>query len=226
MSSTSSFGNAILDTFKINSSGIFLKDFHIQRTTEAFQCLGTNLPISRIHETYNLVEKENSPEMAKIGRLIFQNPTCGYSFEIFDLDPLASVVKLQPILELKQPSGVGSQNYKWLDRNFWNQMKILKSTAADDVLTVNEKMQVVETSRFNLFFYDARKNEVLTPPLASGCIHGVYRRWALANKVISLPKLGPVPIFEKDVLFSEINRYQIFVANSVREVLSAELTSP
>ena len=126
---------------------------------------------------------------------------------------------------MKQPSGIGSKNFKWLERDFWDQINSLKAITADDVLTINEKMQVVETSRFNLFFYDPAEKVVMTPTLSSGCIHGVYRRWALGNKFITLPNLGAVSIFAKDILFSEIHRYQIFVANSVREVLSAELFS-
>ena len=217
--------NSVLDTFKINSSGIFLKDFHILRTQEAFLSVGVKAPIDKIKASYDLVEKENLTETCKMGRLIFQIPTAESSFKILEIAPMKSVLKLQPILKVKQPSGTGSKNFKWLERDFWDQINSLKAITADDVLTINEKMQVVETSRFNLFFYDPAEKVVMTPTLSSGCIHGVYRRWALGNKFITLPNNGPVSIFEKDILFSEIHRYQIFVANSVREVLSVELFS-
>ena len=223
MSNTPNLVKAILDTFKINSSGIFLKYFHIQRTQEALLCAGANIPSGKIETIYNLIEKQNNFEASKIGRLTFQISTAEFNLQILEMNTLKPILKLDPILNLKQKSGTGPQNYKWADRDFWNKINLLRSPAADDVLTINKKMHVVETSRFNLFFFDPARQRVLTPTLSSGCIHGVYRRWALANNFITLPNLGPITIFEEDILFSEIDRYQIFVANSVREVLSAEL---
>ena len=225
MSNLHKFKNSVLDTFKINPSGIFLKELHILRTQKAFLSIGLEIPINKIKAAYDLVEKNNLSENCKLGRLIFQIPSTNYSFEVLEMNSTKSMIKLHPILELKQVSGSGVQNFKWLNRDFWAQLKLLKAPAADDVLTINDKMQVVETSRFNLFFYDADQKVVTTPTLSSGCIDGVYRRWALTNQSVILPDLGPVAIFEKDILFSEIHRYQIFVANSVREVLSAELFS-
>jgi branched-chain amino acid aminotransferase len=43
----------------------------------------------------------------------------------------------------------------------------------DDLFIVNEKSEIIESSNSNIFLF---KDEVLlTPPLNSGCIHGVMR---------------------------------------------------
>ena len=87
----------------------------------------------------------------------------------------------------------------------------------------NEKNELVETSRFNIFLFDKRNDIVFTPSLASGCINGVYRRFVFCQNFIQLPKLGKKKIQELCLTAEKIYDYQLFVANSVRGVLLAEL---
>ena len=62
-----------------------------------------------------------------------------------------------------------------------------------------------------------------TPPLASGCINGVYRRFVMNEGFINLPHWGRTEIKEYSILANDLSKYQLFVANSVRGVLPAEL---
>lgn len=213
--------NAVLDTFKINSNGIFLKEIHIQRSLEALALRNKIFSVHSVAILYDAIEKANLKKVTSLGRLVIDCSTLQSNFTVQLLPSITEPVRLEIIRSLKQTSGEGVQNYKWADRAFWNQLLSLKASLADDVLSVNEKDQVVETSRFNIFFYCSVKAVVFTPPLTSGCIHGTYRRWALQQGFIELPQLGSKPLYEKNIFREDIKTYQLFVANSVRGVLSA-----
>lgn len=49
----------------------------------------------------------------------------------------------------------------------------------DDVILFNTSGAIMESSICNLAFY--RHGRWLTPPLTTGCISGVFRRWLLEN---------------------------------------------
>lgn len=223
MFNTSNLSLSILDTFKINSSGIFLKEFHIQRTFNAFQRLGKNPELQIIISAYEEIERFKSFTFDHLVRLVFDSNDNSYTFEVQKLTPLTEPIKLEVIPHVRQLSGLGLQNYKWESRPYWNKILKLMSANATDVLSLNEKDELVETSRFNLFLYDKNENLVFTPPLFSGCIQGTFREWLLQSGTMTLPQLGKKNVLEKSVYYSDLSQVQIFAANSVRGVLSCEL---
>ena len=217
----------ILDTIKATNKGFTYKKLHALRTFEAYQMYYKTFSLDQVLDTYNVMEKEvlKSFTTDLVVRSLFLKSELKYTFTTNDYVALKSAVKLQIIRELRQPSGLGRQNFKWNDRTYWNQVLKLKSTSTDDVISLNEKNQPVETSRFNLFFYDGSSNEVFTPSLSTGCVNGVFRRFAFQQGFVQLPEIGIKKLRETDIFIDTIKNYQLFVANSVRGLVPAELVS-
>ncbi len=225
MFSTLKIDSDILDTFKIEAAGILYKQLHALRTFEAYQHLKKNIGLGDILLKYDEIEKQlvSKGITEKIVRVVFSARDFVYTFTFSDCVALESPVWLELIRNIKQQSGIGAQNYKWKQRLFWDELIQKKMKSAFDVISVNEKDELVETSRFNIFLYDKTSDFVLTPALSSGCINGVLRRLIIHQNYIDLPKLGRKKIQEKALLAENISQYQLFVANSVRGVLPAEL---
>jgi len=229
--------NKILDTLRLDDEGFYLKPFHIDRTVEALFAIigqpthyGQHAISKKIRYIYDeiekiLLQKKTSP-LARV-RIVL-NPS-DLSYEISH-DPISltdAPIKLQLASELKNPlystSGKGLHNYKWEDRSFWENLTKQKDEHADDVLACNTKDHVTETTRFNIFFYDPKSDQVLTPPLETGCINGVFRRYVFHCGEIQLPQKGLKKLAEHVVHRNELPNYDLYVANSVRGVLPARL---
>jgi para-aminobenzoate synthetase/4-amino-4-deoxychorismate lyase len=82
----------------------------------------------------------------------------------------------------------------------------------DDVLLVNERGEVTESTRANLVL--RLGGELLTPPLASGLLPGVFRERLLARGIVREQVLFPA-----DVLRAE----KVWLVNSVRWWMAAEV---
>ena len=213
----------ILDTMLIKNSKIFLKVFHEQRTFECFRSLGLELTPVAVAAAYQEIENLHSQFENRILRVIFarQLPLC-FEIEIKAALPVPTPVKLCGVRvdDLKAAS-----RFKWQDRSNWNRWLQQKIPAADDIVTINENDDLIETSRHNLFLFDESNDIVKTPDLLSGGLDGVYRRFVMSAGEIELPGLGRKKVISTRIPVLEINNYRLFVANSVREVLGAEFIS-
>lgn len=217
--------NNILDTLRLDSTGFFLKKFHVQRTFEAFQEIQNPISYEKVFQIYNLTESDllSSYSEPKIIRMLFDKTSANYTVSEHELTILNQPVQLEINLKANQPTGLGLQNFKWENRTFWNDLLQKKSSASDDIISVNTEGHITETSRFNIFLYSKEKDLVFTPSLTSGCINGVYRRFVMDQKLIHLPNLGPTSIVEMPILSDRLFESQIFLANSVRSVVQANL---
>lgn len=212
----------ILDTLRLDETGFFLKDLHIDRTFAAFQKIGSNLTRDYFVNSYSQVEQQLLQNFSekKLVRLIFDRTTGQLYSEAITLNKIKSPVVLQIVsTDLKPDNEI--TNFKWEDRNFWFELLSKKSSTAEDILILNADGFICEASRFNFFIYNKKDDCVYTPPLSSGCLSGVYRRYALQNKVVTLPNIGTKNIFEKDLTLADLDYNVAFVVNSVREILPA-----
>lgn len=82
----------------------------------------------------------------------------------------------------------------------------------DDLIFVNEKGEVTETTRFNLFI--RHNGKMITPPLESGLLPGTLRRHLLQKGTVS-----------EEVIRREdlCQAREVFLGNSVRGMVAAEL---
>ncbi len=63
-----------------------------------------------------------------------------------------------------------------------NLLPLLQATATEDVLLYNTEGEVTESSASNVALY--RGGKWLTPPLSTGCLRGVIRRWLLEHDLV------------------------------------------
>ncbi|MBY0553623.1 aminotransferase class IV [bacterium] len=218
------FKERILDTLVFKDYGIYLCTYHIDRTFEAYRFL--NLPVdkSSIAAIYAEIEQLFSERISakECLRLVFSDSLpVKYSAAIQPVKPLNTTIRLQ-LFNLEQHPKDAFE-FKWENRTYWEELNLKKQQDADDLLLVNPSQQIVETCRFNIFCYNHELNTVYTPMLSSGCLNGTYRRYALSHKEIALPEYGIVKLEEKNLNFDEIEKYDLYVANSVRGVLKAKL---
>lgn len=218
------FKEPILDTLVFKDSGIYLCAYHVDRTFEAYRFLNIPVDKSSITAIYAEIEQLYA---SRIGageclRLVFSDslPT-RYSAEIQSIKPLNTPIQLQ-LFNLEQHPQKQFK-FKWENRKYWDELNLKKHTDADDLLLINPAHQIVETSRFNVFCYNPNTNTAFTPALSSGCLNGTYRRYVLSHQEISFPEYGIVKLEEKNLNLDEIEKYNLYVANSVRGVLKAEL---
>ena len=210
----------ILDTAQIKNSKIFLKEHHQERTYEAFQFLKLSVSRHDINRCYVEIENKYAAEDNRMLRIVFSRKLpLSFDVQVLALEELRQPMRLSPVPTVEFPKG--SSRFKWEDRSLWTEMLKHKRNKADDFLLLNESGLLVETSRFNLFCFDPMKDIVLTPELSSGCLNGVYRRHVLDLGSISLPEFKEKKIIEQNVRIVDIGNYRLFVAKSVREVLTA-----
>lgn len=215
--------SAVLDTLKFKDGKIFLKRFHQDRTFEALCFDHPLLKSEEVAKVYDHLEKQKLSSNQLL-RIHFQmEEKLHYHVEVIEKSFLPDTIRLQIITGPQQLAGRGKQNYKWSRRDFWEEVLKLKEASADDIISLNAKNQITETSRCNLFLYDLNEDLVFTPTLDSGCINGVYRRYVMQNKKIILPRLGEKKLIEKDFFAEDLKNLKIYVANSVREVKLAIL---
>lgn len=69
-----------------------------------------------------------------------------------------------------------------------NLLPLLQATATEDVLLYNTEGQVTESSASNIALY--RDGKWLTPPLSTGCLRGVIRRWLLEHDLVVEAETG------------------------------------
>ena len=212
----------IIDTLILRNNEIFLKPYHMERTFEAYQFLGLNLSFLQVKGCYDHIENYLQQQNLEgwTLRLVF-SPIDPTDFKIdlkanFKIDSPVRLC-LHTTNELPEPS----RNFKFNDRDHWDALLRSKPEGFDDVLLANSNSFAIETSRFNLFLYDEKTDQVYTPELNTGCINGVYRRYALHQNKIYLPELGLKKIIEMNFTIQQIDSNNLYVANSVREVLKA-----
>lgn len=213
----------ILDTFKIQTDGIALKEFHIERSWEALTFLGlapTSDHKSQLEQLYSKIERKNP---AGCYRLILHAQTYPqYTLERRELDSLPTTIRLAPQTDSRPAEAL--DRFKWNSRERWASLNQHLPEDADDILLLTPTGHLKETSRFNVFCFSASEGYFYTPTLAAGCLNGVFRRAVLKNKALSPPDSAEkYPVYEKDLTLSEALEMQVFVGNAVRGLLSAKI---
>jgi branched-subunit amino acid aminotransferase/4-amino-4-deoxychorismate lyase len=204
-------GSNILDSLLVQNSKITLKEFHVERTFEAYRFLRLAVSKNQIQKIYD--DLETNHQNAALRLVFSKNLPVQCSAEIKPLDSLPTPIKLSLMI-----SALESTEYKWENRTAWVKIDSQKPKGTDDVLVLTPQGFLRETTRFNIFCYDEAQNTFYTPPLDTGCINGVYRRYALKNGI------DKSSVIEKPLLYTDLKDYKIFVANSARGLLPAIIT--
>ena len=217
----------ILDTLIFKDSKIHLKYFHALRTFETFKFLNQEIDFSVIQNTYDHIEAIYANQVSDLEglRLVFSRTLpLSYRVEKYNIIKLNPIIQLQMITApLANKQDLLYSAYKWEDRSCWDRRLKQKQSEADDILIVTAHNHIVEASRFNIFLYNEKQDQVFTPRLDSGCLNGVYRRFVLDQGYLDLPGIGNKKIIEENIKTEDLNHYRIFVGNSVRGLIPAHL---
>ena len=84
--------------------------------------------------------------------------------------------------------------------------------AIDEVILLNEKHEVCEGTITNIFVEDG-SGTLLTPPLSSGCLAGIFRTSLICGKKARNQRLT----------LDDLKRHPFYVGNSLRGLIRAEL---
>ena len=173
------FGIGCFETLKINEKGLicFLHE-HLERLKLGIKTCNLNCPSDQEINTQltEFINKQNLQKQKNyILRLIF---TAEYGLDL----------SLNEYIENKNPSKLTiSQNWfinSKCNLNKFKSFNYLKNHLAyqeavnsgfDDAILLNEKGEICETTRANLFFCDYNENW-FTPALESGCLPGIIRK--------------------------------------------------
>ena len=87
-------------------------------------------------------------------------------------------------------------------------MNFAKENKLDDVLFLNYKKNIVETSNSNVFIY--ANNQLITPKITEGCVDGIMRH------IIILVKNLDLKIVESEINVDDmLNAQEIILTNAV-----------
>ena len=223
------YGDGFFETLKYVPNKILFWEEHYFRMMGSLCMLRFNIPTffneeyfkNKINKTIESNNLLNSPARVKI--LFYRESPGFYKPEENNLSFIISTIPLNSNLYKLNKKGLVIDIFKdyKLGLNSLNNIKtsnkivnVLSSfynedRNIDDCLFVNEKNNIVESSSGNLFIL--LENKLITPPLHSGCINCVMRKFLLNKK-----NINGLKIIEDNISLSDLfNAEEIFFTNVI-----------
>ncbi len=222
------FGDGLFETIRvINGESIFL-DAHFNRVS-------TGLEVLKIKQNYSfnlnslqryineLLLYKNIKHGGKVKVYVFRGGLGTYKPETNQMSFIIEATDLEHNIYELNKKGYLVDVYSEYSKTV-NQLSFFKTSNSllyvlaavtaseknlDDLFIVNEKSEIIESSNSNIFLY---KDEVLlTPPLNSGCIHGVMR-----TEVIRAARDLGIIVIESNVYKEDLEKSrEIFLSNVI-----------
>jgi branched-chain amino acid aminotransferase len=105
----------------------------------------------------------------------------------------------------------GTKILSWAMNLTW--LESAQSRGFDEVILLNERGEVAECTSANIFI--ARKNQVWTPPLSSGCLPGITREVVLREIQVPGIRIGETPLIPADLEAAD----EVFITSTTRDLL-------
>lgn len=226
------YGDSVFESIALVKGRIPLLDLHWKRIKDAAQILSMQLPVSFSQDELasiclTLARKNNNPPYARIRLTLYRTdgglylpahstgqlcielravPECSFSVALKGQN---LVIYPQALLTYTPLSGLktGSALPYIIARIFAQQNE------ADNCLLLNAQGHIAEAANANIFWFETEDEVIFTPPLTSGCVAGVMRRYLIEQL---LPDMG-IACVEKPLLPE--------VLLQVRELLLTNATS-
>lgn len=206
----------ILDTFRIDQTPNPLMSYHIQRSFEALHLLNPTISKKQVATIYDsLPGISKTPLKARLE--IDPDHISDFIFTSRAIEELNTPYRIS-FSKIKAPLMNEFSAYKTTDRQYWIDSSNLNVT--DDVIKISVDGFIADTSRFNLFILD--QNQFYTPSLSSGCLKGCFRQKVLDDQYIMI-NTQSISVQEKNFKADEVHNKQLYVGNSLRGLLPAEL---
>ena len=194
----------IFETMLVNNGKIFLLDEHLDRMQKAAKyflfCFDRQKIISKIENVVKSIDNEKT----RLKILLSKSGKLNYKLALVsNIDAEIKVIISKSRIDSKNKF----QYFKTTNRFLYNrEHKKYSSKGYFDVIYLNEHSELAEGAITNIFIY--KNGTISTPPLNSGILSGVYRRYLLKNNsMIRESKLHIEDLLESD---------KIVLTNSVR----------
>jgi branched-subunit amino acid aminotransferase/4-amino-4-deoxychorismate lyase len=199
------------------SSGYVLLQYHLRRLSASAECMGFACDAGEIARTLQGCADNLSAEpFWKIRLLLAPDGTLSVSATPIEppghKDPLPRVVISTTAVSSADPM----LRHKTTRRALYDaELKTWSAgTGCFDVIFVNERAEVTEGARTNVFIQ--RGAAILTPPLECGLLDGTLRRWMLESQAM---RARECLLTVSDLASAD----RIFLGNSVRGLVEARL---
>jgi branched-subunit amino acid aminotransferase/4-amino-4-deoxychorismate lyase len=211
------YGDGFFESMLYGDGQVRLAGFHQERMNEALELLGLYSPFHQRLTDYltNEIPTLLNKESCRLKLMIWRKGQGKYSPTGSEAD---FALIASPYVEQHAPiSTIRVSNSCFLEHHPTSSFKTMSSLiyvmagkeaveqGNELILLSNKDGFLAEGLNSNLFLF--RKGQLYTPPLTSGCINGVVRRWMLSNNDPMLNDLW----FKADDLKPED---QLFLANA------------
>lgn len=226
------YGDSIFDTLKYENGLIYFIEDHYFRLMSSMRMLRMKIPLDFTLEYYEAQIRKTlgdspEPKSARVRVSVYRAdggyyaPETNESNFLIEAAPIKGPKEENYEIELFKDFPVASGLLSTIKTNnrIINVLASIYATenAYQNCILINEKKEVVEAINSNIFL--VRGNEVITPPLDSGCINGIVRKKLLEGlntredlKVLEL-SVSPFDLLKAD---------EIFLTNSISEIQAVD----
>jgi len=201
------------------SSGYVLLPYHLRRIAASAECLGFRCDADEIARTLQECADNLSAEKFWKVRLMLA-PDGALSVSATPIEPpgYKEPIPRALISTIAVSSADAMLRHKTTRRALYDaEFKTWSArTGCFDVIFVNERAEVTEGSRTNLFIQ--RGAAILTPPLEGGLLDGTLRKWMLDSQAM---RTSECVLTVADLASAD----RIFLGNSVRGLVEVRSTS-
>ena len=222
------FGDGLFETIRVINGQSILLNAHFKRISSGLEVLkikqNYSFNLNSLHRHINeLLLYKNIKHGGKVKVYVFRGGLGTYKPETNQMSFIIEATDLEHNIYELNKKGYLVDVYSEYSKTV-NQLSFFKTSNSllyvlaavtaseknlDDLFIVNEKSEIIESSNSNIFLY---KDEVLlTPPLNSGCIHGVMR-----TEVIRAARDLGIIVIESNVYKEDLEKSrEIFLSNVI-----------
>jgi branched-chain amino acid aminotransferase len=218
------YGDGLFETIRVTQGAPLMLSYHFDRLRSGLHFLHIECDQSKLREIEEqlkqLISKNNLQEGSLRlqlfrtggGKYLPENNGLEYLLESSSFSSIQSKEKGLKV-EISQEVCLFSKvqpNFKGKDSLPYIKASLeKKSLQVDDLILLNEKEELTEAISSNIFLLQG--DSWFTPPLTSGCVPGVMRRFLLENAENFELKIAVRSLNVEDLL----NAKEIFLSNSV-----------
>jgi len=220
-------GWGVFSTIRVEEGVLFAFERHWERMQRDAACMHVPFPADRESVKAGLLRlvEANSAWNATMRVVVvrnrgglFEGPDLERDFEVIAFTANINAWGTSVRLAVKahgryaQNEFAGTKVLSWAHNLTWYEEA--HQRGFDEVILLNERGEVSECTSANLFI--ARGNEVLTPPINSGCLPGVTR--ALLLEEIRVPGIS---VAERTLLPGDLeDADEVFITSTTRDFLT------
>lgn len=218
-------GWGVFSTLRVKRGVLFAWERHYARMRRDAEVLHVPFPeseylVSRLRRLIEANEAWDSTLRVAVVRNqggVFDSPNLDREFDLIAFTkPLTNwgeSMRLGLVPQARHAANVfrGTKMLSWCFNLTWNESA--RQHHLDEVVLLNERGEVAELTSANLFI--VRGDEILTPPIDSGCLPGVTRALILEELKIPGYRVGESVLMPADLESAD----EVFVTSSTRDTL-------